>query len=328
MANSAASVNFVFNFLIIMEVITVIVPTHNYGLYIAETLESLLQQTYPHWKCLIIDDGSVDNTREIVLAYEARDSRFYYIYQDNQGVSAARNAGLAQAKGEYIQFLDADDLLPTNKFALHVDYLRQNPTVDIVYSDVRYFLSTDKGKLSRSFDMGDVEWIPKVDDAPEVAFWHLLHGNIMPIQAPLSKASLFHEVGLFDATIKYCEDWDYWVRCVVAGGKIRFLDAAEAISLVRVHQTSASQNTVAIARGGEFITEKFTKYLQDNPTAISKRLQTDIKRSRALTLIRNNEYAKGLILFLRTIMQPHNGRISAKDIAYWLNATAFSKTTA
>lgn len=308
-----------------METITVIIPTHNYGLYIAETLDSLLQQTYPNWECLIIDDGSTDNTQEVVSTYTATDNRFRYIYQSCQGVSAARNAGLTQASGTYIQFLDADDLLLNKKLEVHIAYLRQHPTIDIVYSDVRYFLTDDKSKLSRSFDMTDTEWLPKVDDTPSSVFWHLTQRNIMPIQSPLSRATLLHKVGLFNATMRYCEDWDYWVRCAIMGGKIRFLDTPDAISLVRVHRLSASQNTDAMAVAGQLIAEKLVNYLQNSFTTVNKRLQADIKRREALYLIKNQQYAKGLILFLRTAILAHNNRVSAKDIAHFIKVTAFPK---
>lgn len=307
-----------------MELISIIIPTHNYGHLIAETLDSLLAQTYPAWECLIIDDGSRDDTRLVVAGYAARDARFCYTYQDSQGVSAARNLGLVQAAGTYIQFLDADDLLLPRKLELHVAYLQQYSTIDLVYSDVRYFPTDDPSQHRRAFDLTDTEWMPHVDDTPNSAITHLLQRNIMPIQSPLSRASLLHRVGPFNAAMRYCEDWDYWFRCATAGGQLRFLDAPEAMSLVRVHRVSASQNVHAMAGGGNLMTENFVAYLQAHPGAVPASLRNDLRRRRALDLIRSRYYTRGLTLFIGTLAQPNNGQITYKEILYWLRATLLS----
>jgi len=95
--------------------VSIIVPCFNYGQFLSEALESLLAQTYPRWECIIVDDGSTDNTKEAVNFYVQKDSRFRYIYQVHRGVSSARNRALKEAAGTYIQFLDADDMLEKDK---------------------------------------------------------------------------------------------------------------------------------------------------------------------------------------------------------------------
>ncbi|GAB3637402.1 hypothetical protein GCM10027422_29920 [Hymenobacter arcticus] len=307
-----------------MEIVTVIIPTHNYGRYIAETLDSLLAQTYPHWECLIVDDGSVDDTREVVNAYVAKDQRFRYFYQNCQGVSAARNYGLKQATGTYIQFLDADDLLPICKLTRHTDYLRQHPEVDIVYSSVRYFANNDQSKLSFSFDMANIEWMPQVDATPYSALSHLMHRNIMPIHAPLSRAALLSRVGSFSSTMKHCEDWDYWFRCAAIGGQIRYLDAPNAIALIRLHQVSASQNGAAMLVGGGLMMEQFVNYLKQHPTHIRRSQQTALKRMRAIDLLRQRKLGSGLLLGLSTAGQPTEGDASLRDVLFWFKKMLFA----
>ena len=96
--------------------VSVIVPTYNYGHFIEETLECLCSQTYPNWECVVIDDGSTDDTAERVARFIERDSRFKFLRQTNARQAAAKNNGLRNSVGQYIQFLDADDLIEPQKF--------------------------------------------------------------------------------------------------------------------------------------------------------------------------------------------------------------------
>src|SRR5919112_808436 len=121
--------------------VSVVVPSYNYGHLIRETLESLAAQTYEHWECVVVDDGSKDDTRAVVEAYAAGDPRVRYVWQENARQGAARNNGLRHSSGDYFQFLDADDLLEPHKFERQVEYLESHPEVDVVYSGVRYFSS-------------------------------------------------------------------------------------------------------------------------------------------------------------------------------------------
>ena len=89
--------------------ISVIVPCYNQAQYLDECLQSVLDQTYQNWECIIVNDGSPDNTEEIALQWTAKDPRFTYLKKENGGLSSARNAGIEVAQGEWIQFLDCDD---------------------------------------------------------------------------------------------------------------------------------------------------------------------------------------------------------------------------
>src|SRR4051812_48468776 len=95
--------------------VSIIIPSYNYGRFLAQTLDSVLAQTYTNWECIIVDDGSKDNSGEIAAAYEQKDTRIRYIYQQNQGIATTRNTGLQNIKGDYVQYLDADDMLPPEK---------------------------------------------------------------------------------------------------------------------------------------------------------------------------------------------------------------------
>ena len=119
--------------------VSVIVPTYNYGHLISETLTSIQSQTYENWECIVVDDGSTDNTGKVVADYSAKDPRIRYIQQENRRQAAARNNGIGHSRGDYVQFLDADDMMECKKLEQQVAFLNVSPDVDIVYSNVRYF---------------------------------------------------------------------------------------------------------------------------------------------------------------------------------------------
>ena len=124
-----------------MKLISIIIPCYNQVAFLPETLQSVLDQSYEHWECIIVNDGSLDNTEEVALEWCQKDSRFNYLKKENGGLSSARNAGLKIAKGEYIQFLDSDDILEKDKLLQQSSFFQTN--IDIIVSGYRYFESSE-----------------------------------------------------------------------------------------------------------------------------------------------------------------------------------------
>ena len=119
-------------------ILSIVIPCYNQGQFLAECLESVFNQTAKKWECLIIDDGSTDNTSEIVEQWIKKDSRFEYYYKENGGASSARNFGIKHAKQPYILPLDADDKI--HKTLIEEAYkIMQNDIYDLVYFDVELF---------------------------------------------------------------------------------------------------------------------------------------------------------------------------------------------
>src|SRR5437773_9167742 len=127
--------------------VSVIIPTYNYAHFIAEVVASVQSQTYPNWEMIVVDDGSTDNTEEVVKRIAADEPRISYLRQDNARQAAARNNGIRHAKGNYLQFLDADDLIEPQKLEQQVAFLEQHTSVDITHSGVRYFSSERADEL-------------------------------------------------------------------------------------------------------------------------------------------------------------------------------------
>lgn len=222
--------------------VSIIIPTYNYGHFIAQTLDSILEQTFQDWECLIIDDGSADETFQVVKVYMDADDRFRYIsHPSNKGLSAARNTGLTNSRGKYIQILDADDLLENKKIEKHVSYLENHPRVDIVYGNVRYFrCQNPHERLLGRWKNAREPWMPKTSGKGRQVLKALVRTNIMVVNAPLIRRRAMEEVGSFDNNMLSRSDWDYWIRSAEKDMNFKYLEEQNTLALVRWHDKSMS----------------------------------------------------------------------------------------
>lgn len=225
--------------------VSIIIPCYNQAHYLPEALGSIAGQTYQHWECIIINDGSTDNTGEVAREWTQKDVRFKYVQKKNGGLSSARNAGLEQAIGEYIQLLDADDLLEADKIKHQITYLdNSKEKIDIIVSGYRYFLDTDRSRGLLIF--GPFNFLPEVavniEDKKDIVKL-FSRANPMVVSAPLYHKSVFQRIGRFDESLGANEDWDFHFRCVVNG--IIFQHCGyppESRTLIRIHNKSMSAN--------------------------------------------------------------------------------------
>lgn len=232
-----------------MALISVIVPAYNYGHLIAQTLENLLLQTWQNWECIVVDDGSNDNTSEVVKSFCEKDSRFIYHFQKNAGLSAARNTGISLAKGQFIQLLDADDLLESRKFELQLALFNDKPESDIVYSEVRYFRSSIPDERRFTMEGEDKPWMPGLSsDNHEELSCKLMEMNLMAVNCPLIRKEVFAKIGPFDISLKSVEDWEYWCRCAISRIHFVFDAKPQSFALVRLHDGSMSTNLIKMTQ--------------------------------------------------------------------------------
>jgi glycosyltransferase involved in cell wall biosynthesis len=217
--------------------ISVIIPCYNYGKFLKDCIGSLLAQTYSNWECIIVDDGSTDNSKEEAKELVAKDSRINYFLQSNSGPAAARNLGLSVAKGSLIQFLDADDLIENRKFEKQTAVLNRHPDCDIVYSGVQYFASANPSKLFDSLDLKSGPWMKNSSGSGELMIKELLNGNIMVINSPLIRRSLFEKYGSFNNALHFNEDWELWARFAIGNAEFYFDGSSDTHALVRVHES-------------------------------------------------------------------------------------------
>jgi glycosyltransferase involved in cell wall biosynthesis len=178
--------------------VSVIIPTHNRKAFVLEAVDSVLAQTYEDFELIVVDDGSADETGE---ALEQYGERLHYLYQANRGVSAARNNGLAHARGEFVAFLDSDDLWLPKKLAVQVAFMDQHPDAQICYTDelwIRRGVRVNPKKRHAKYS-GEI-------------YPHCLPLCIISPSSALMRHGLFAQVGTFDPGLPVCEDYDLWLR--------------------------------------------------------------------------------------------------------------------
>jgi glycosyltransferase involved in cell wall biosynthesis len=205
--------------------ISIIIPCYNQAQYLDETLQSVLNQTYSDWECLIINDGSPDNTEEKAKIWEDKDSRFRYFCKDNGGVSSARNYGLAKAKGQFIQFLDSDDLLDKRKLELSLNRLdTSDEKVKLIISHFRMF-TDDSSKTTIPF----CNLNSQLFNFESVLYqWNETFS--IPIHCGFFEASLFKNIR-FPENLTAQEDWIVWVKIFKLDVQAIFV--AEPLALYR-----------------------------------------------------------------------------------------------
>jgi hypothetical protein len=252
--------------------VSVIVPVHNYGRYLGQVVDSLRGQVYSDWECVLVDDGSSDETAGIAAALAGEDSRIVYLGQAPLGPSAARNAGLAASSGEFVQFLDADDFLGPRKLRHQLDVFARQPEADLVYGGARYFI---EGGTDSAGD-AELSWTGR--SAPQAVSGYgdeilrpLVDENLMVVEAPLIRRSLLDKVGGFDPNVRRMEDWELWLRCALAGACFVHDGGGEDEELphVRIHPSSSSQDQVAMHRAAVEVRQAVESRL---PTPALRRL--------------------------------------------------------
>ncbi len=187
----------------LIPLVSVIIPCYNQAQYLTEAVESVLWQSYLEWECIIIDDGSPDNTEEIALNLLRLDLRLQYYKKENGGISDARNFGIAKAKGKYILPLDADDKLENRYIELLIEEIERDEEVKVVYSDLE-FIGERSGK-----------W-----EFPQFSLPELARNNIIFCSA-LFRKSDWERVGGYDLNMRTgFEDWEFWINLLKSGGKV------------------------------------------------------------------------------------------------------------
>jgi len=241
-----------------VKTISVIIPTYNYGRFLREAIDSALAQTYPPLEIIVIDDGSTDDTPQVLAAYG---DRIRTIRQNNEGVGAARNAGIAAARGEYIAFLDSDDIWMTQKLEREIALFEADPALGMVHCGAESF--DHAGKKPSVLLSGMEGWV-----APE-----LLRLDREVITAPGS-GTLFpkrvaEEVGGFDPRLQPSEDWDFCYRVAV---RYRVGFVPEVLVQYRLHGDGIHLNIPRMESGMLMALEK--AFLSADPAVQSLKSHT------------------------------------------------------
>jgi glycosyltransferase involved in cell wall biosynthesis len=232
-----------------MELVSVIIPAYNQGHFLAEAVQSVLDQTYSAVEVLVVDDGSTDDTA--VVGQSFADARVHYIYQENRGLSGARNTGIRQAQGRYLTFLDSDDYFLPEKISLLMKAFAQNPTWGLVAGQ-SIPVNEEGQQIAATFDR------PVPANAAEL----LLH-NPLHVGSVLLKRSWQEQAGFFDETLRSYEDWDMWLRLALAGCPMGWV--AQPVSCYRFHSNQMTRDGRQMTTATFMVLDKLFKQGQPLP---------------------------------------------------------------
>jgi len=209
--------------------VSVVIPTYNCARYLPEAVDSVLAQTYRDFETIVVDDGSTDNTPEVLAPYG---DQIRVIRQANAGRSAARNAGVLAAQGEYIAFLDADDLWLPQKLEKQIALLDARPEVGWVYSDFRRFSEEGPERACNFAEAG-------IDEPPEgIVLISLMSSFLTCTDTIVVRAECLRRVGPFDVSLPVQQDQDMWIRlaCECQAGCV-----PEVLALYRQHSEQVTR---------------------------------------------------------------------------------------
>ncbi len=231
--------------------VSIIVPCFNQANFLKESLQSVLDQTYENWECIIVNDGSPDNTEEVANKWCEKDSRFQYIIKTNGGLSSARNAGIKIAKGEFILPLDADDILVETYISRLLPELISDSSLAIVSCHSKFFEKNISNIVYEFKPVGS-------------SYRNLLFENNL-IATSIFRKKDWTEVGGYDEKMKNgFEDWEFWIAITKTGRKYKIVE--EFLFYYRKSKNSMLINTLENHRISnlEYVIEKHKEFYKDN----------------------------------------------------------------
>jgi glycosyltransferase involved in cell wall biosynthesis len=206
------------------DLVSVIIPSYNHGNFLSRAIDSVLSQTYRNVEIIVVDDGSSDNTKQVAESFP----HVVYVYQHNQGLSAARNTGIDHSKGKYLLFLDADDWLSVDAIKKDLDILIEHPEAAFVSGG--HVKINDAGKI-----LEEVR-----EDIRSHHYLHFLQGNYIGMHATVLYARWIFDKFRFDTTLRACEDYDLYMKI---SRRFPVLHQPDVIAYYRIHGSNMSGDT-------------------------------------------------------------------------------------
>jgi len=268
--------------------VSVIIPCYNQAHFLTAAVDSVLAQAYTDWECIIVNDGSTDNTESVALAYAEKDRRIKYTRKENGGLSSARNTGLNIAAGKFIQFLDADDVLEPQKFSMQLQSLTVNQQITRILVYCNYVFGTQENIFEKVKREIPVHFTSNNYLQELITGWET--DLIIPCHCFLFSSDFFIKDGIrFDETLPNHEDFDCWLRIFSKNPAVIFVD--EILCRYRLSNHSMSTNMKLM---GEGFLQVLNKHLQEKSYSVEilsllKRKRLDVlqryKRFDLMTII-------------------------------------------
>jgi glycosyltransferase involved in cell wall biosynthesis len=213
--------------------ISIVIPSYNQAKYIAYNLDSILAQTYSNFEVIFIDDGSKDNTAEILKSYTEKDSRIKYFYQNNSERAVARSHGISKAAGKYVCLVDSDDTWLPHKLETQLAVIENDPEIILCYAPVNRIDPGNKPLKNAARQQ---------EGYSGLIYKHLLMRNFIPSVTPMIRASVLKNIGEQVTDFIPYEDWDFWLRLSRCG---KFHHIKEALGNYRLHPQQSVKNVKA-----------------------------------------------------------------------------------
>lgn len=218
-----------------MVTVSVLIPVYAASAFVSETIESLRAQSFRGWEAFLVDDGSPDDSVEVLRRHAERDSRLHVLEQANRGTQAARNLGLARSRAEWVALLDHDDLWLPNKLERQLELAASDPSADLIFSN--YTRWDGAHDLAPAWDPGGPP--PDGDDLAQ----QVRHCQFGALTVLIRRAAL-EAVGGFDPRFLRCGDWDLWLRLIERG--VHTVGTSEVLARWRVWDRNLSRDLVAM----------------------------------------------------------------------------------
>ncbi len=307
-----------------------VIPAYRAAPYIRRTLDSVFAQKYPNYEVILVNDGSPD-TPEFEIALRDYLDRIVYIKQENRGPSAARNAGILRARGEFVAFLDSDDLWLDNYLDRQMSELRRQPGLDFLYSDATYV--GDNIPPGQTFMQISPSLVP-------VTFDNLLALKcIVILSCTVARRETILKAGLFDESFWHCEDFDLWLRIAFSGARMACWNEILATHHVRAGSLSATPQSMRKGRKRAYEKALAMLGISDEQRATAARMRdrwgAEIELEDGKDLLLQGKYREARARMRSANSFFHSAKISAvlavlaiaPTTARWLYRKSFNETT-
>lgn len=227
--------------------VSIIIPCFNQAQYLNEALQSVFEQKYENWECIIVNDGSPDNTGEIAENWCDKDKRFKYLYKDNGGLSSARNYGIENSLGEFILPLDADDKIGSTYALSSMRAFQEEPNLKLVYCKGEKF-----GEEVGSWSL------------PTFSIFNLARKNMIFCSAFFRKQEWLR-VGGYDTNLIYgLEDWEFWIAILKNGGGVKCLEEVGFYYRVKVFSMAKGISEDEVNFSKDYVSRKHIDFILEN----------------------------------------------------------------
>jgi glycosyltransferase involved in cell wall biosynthesis len=294
--------------------VSVIIPTYNYGSFIGEALKSVFEQTFQDFEIIVVDDGSTDKTRELVGSFG---EKVRYFYQAQQGPARARNKGITESRGEFIAFLDADDVWLPTKLEKQIRLFKENPRLGMALTDNFLF---DEAGIYREY----VNKKGYLITGDVVANIFINSGVVTP--TVVVRREVFDKVGLFEENLYIAEDDNMWIR-IAAEYEVDIVD--ESLAKIRDHRgrtMRVSDKLIeSVEKNIELLTTKYGSKVADKIKPLAARKYNQIYFSQGYGLFDSGDYREARAMFKKALkVNPGNRKTMIYIFATYIPSWTYS----